>query len=168
MHDMTGKNQEAAFAGESMAYMKYHNFAKIAEKEGFPNVARLFRAIAYAEVVHASNHMGVLGLKKSTAENLVTAREGEHYEITEMYPVFKNTAEFQGEKAAVRSNHFALEAEKIHEKMYMDAKVKVDKGKDIELGPVYICDICGYTVEGEVPDFCPICGAKKEKFVKFE
>jgi len=168
MHKMTEKNLKDAFAGESMAYMKYHNFSSIAEKEGFKNVARLFRAIAFAEVVHASNHMKALGLMKKSSENLVTAIDGENYEVNEMYPAFKAVADLQEEKKAQVSFKYALDAEKIHEKMYKDTKVKVDEGKDIELGPVYICDNCGYTVENGAPDYCPICGVKKDRFVEFD
>ncbi|MCE1247487.1 MAG: rubrerythrin family protein [Firmicutes bacterium] len=168
MHEMTKKNMLDAFAGESMARNKYDNFARIAEKEGFPNVARMFKAIAYAEFVHASNHMGVLGYKKTTSENLLEAAGGENFEVNEMYPAYNEVAKLQNEKEAKLSIHYAIEAEKIHEKMYLDAKNIVDGGKDIELGAVYICDKCGYTCEGEAPDKCPVCQAAKERFVEFK
>jgi rubrerythrin len=103
----------------------------------------------------------------STSENLSGAIDGETFEINEMYPAYMVVAESQGEKAAQRSMHYAISAEKIHAEMYTQAKRAVDSGKDIELGPIRICGVCGYTVEGDAPDFCPICGAKKEKFQSF-
>ena len=167
MHKMTKANLEAAFAGESQAHMKYLAFADRAEKEGFSNVARLFKAIAYAEQVHAVNHLKVLGGLSQTADNLATAIAGETYEVEEMYPAFVAVAELQGENSAVRSNNWALEAEKIHAEMYGTAKEAVESGKDAELETVYVCPFCGWTGVGEPPDECPICGAKKEKFVAF-
>ena len=168
MHEMTEKNLKDAFAGESQAHMKYLAFADKAEREGKPNVARLFTAIAYAERVHATNHLKVLGGIKSTVENLDAAQGGEHFEVEEMYPAYYEEAKKQGEKDAERSTHYALEAEKIHEQMYKKTKEIVsDGGRDIALGDVLICPICGYTVEGEADDFCPICGAKKDIFKKF-
>jgi len=167
MHAMTEQFLEAAFAGESMAHMRYVIFSEKAAKEGRPNLARLFRAIAYAEQVHATNHYRELGKLSDAAGNLATCIEGEHFEVTEMYPVYNRAAEFQGEKGAVRSTHYALEAEKIHEKMYTDAKTALAKTKDLELGTVFICPVCGYTVEGDAPEYCPVCGAKREAFKSF-
>jgi rubrerythrin len=167
MHEMTEKNLKDAFAGESQAHMKYLAFADKAEKEGKPNVARLFTAIAYAERVHATNHLKVLKGLGTTEQNLQSAQNGEHFEVEEMYPAYHDEAEKQGEKEAALSTHYALEAEKIHEQMYKNAKKTVAQGADIELGDVMICPICGYTVEGEAPDFCPICGAKNKVFKKF-
>ncbi|MBN1794370.1 MAG: rubrerythrin family protein [Candidatus Omnitrophica bacterium] len=167
MHKMTQQNLEAAFAGESQAHMKYLIFSEAAEKEGHKNIARLFKAISYAEKVHASNHLRALGNIHKTPENLVSAIGGETFEVDEMYPAYDAVAKVQGEKDAERSIHFAIEAEKIHADMYRQAKEAAAAGKDIEAGPIYICDVCGYTVEGESPDFCPVCGAKKEKFKEF-
>ncbi len=167
MHEMTEQNLQNAFAGESQAHMKYLIFADTAEKEGKMNVARLFRAIAYAERVHAGNHLKVLGGIGSSKENLPVAINGEHFEVEEMYPAYLAEAEKQGEKDAARSTHYALEAEKIHETMYKKTKVAVDADKDIELGEVYVCPVCGFTSEEEKPDFCPICGVKKEIFKQF-
>ncbi|MCX6093832.1 MAG: rubrerythrin family protein [Candidatus Bipolaricaulota bacterium] len=167
MHAMTKEFLEAAFAGESQAHMKYLVFSEKAEKEGRPNLARLFEAIAYAEQVHAMNHYRELGNLKDAAGNLDTCIEGEHFEVTEMYPVYHLAAGFQGEKGAALSTHYALEAEKIHEKMYTDAKAVVGSGKDLTLGPVSICPVCGYTVEGQPPDMCPVCGAKRATFKAF-
>jgi rubrerythrin len=167
MHEMTKEFLEAAFAGESMAHMRYLIFSEKAEKEGKPNLARLFKAIAYAEQVHAANHYRELGQIKDTPGNLRTCIDGEHHEVTEMYPVYKNAAEFQQEKGAIRSTHFALEAEKIHERMYVDAQRVAETGKDLSLETMRICPVCGYTVEGDAPEFCPICGAKRELFKAF-
>ena len=167
MHAMTREFLEAAFAGESMAHMRYLIFAEKARKDGLPNLARLFKAIAYAEQVHATNHFRELGNLKDAIGNLQACIDGEHFEVKEMYPVYNNTAEFQDEQGAVRSTHFALEAEKIHEKMYVEAQNQVRDGADVEVGTVRICPVCGYTVDGDAPEFCPVCGAKRELFVEF-
>lgn len=167
MHKMTKANLQAAFAGESQAHMKYTAFADQAKEDGYPEVERLFRAIAYAERVHATNHLRVLGKLKDTKSNLAEAWGGEHYENTEMYPAFDVVAKLQEEKGAVRSFHFALEAEKIHEKMYIEAEKSVKEGEDIEANSVYVCPVCGHTVTGEAPEKCPICGAPREEYVEF-
>jgi rubrerythrin len=165
---MTKKSLSEAFAGESMAHMKYLAFSEIAEKEGYKEVARLFKAIAYAEQVHAINHARNLGYLNSTAENLGTGISGENFEVNEMYPAYDAIAKLQGEKGAEKSFHYAIEAEKIHEKMYDGAKKTVESGKDINIGKVYICPVCGFTHEGDnVPDNCPVCGVKKEMFKVF-
>ncbi|MBF0478432.1 MAG: rubrerythrin family protein [Candidatus Omnitrophica bacterium] len=167
MHEMTKKNLEAAFAGESMAHIKYLAFADKAEKDGKVNIAKMFRAIAYAEQVHATNHLKVLMGVGTTPENLQKAIDGENFEVAEMYAVYDVDAKFQGEKDAEKSIHYAIEAEKIHSAMYTKAKKSADANKDIELGSMYICPICGYTHEGEPHDNCPVCKAKKEIFKKF-
>lgn len=167
MKKMTEKAMNEAFAGESMAHMKYLIFSEIAEKEGMPNIARLFKAIAYAEQVHATNHARNLGIIKKTPDNLQTGIDGETYEVEEMYPVYNNTAKYQNEKGAEQSTHYALEAEKIHMKMYTDAKVSAEKDKDIDIKEIYICPICGFTHIGKPPEYCPVCGAPNTKFKKF-
>ncbi|MFC1594736.1 rubrerythrin family protein [Candidatus Omnitrophota bacterium] len=167
MHKMTQQNLQTAFSGESQAHMKYLIFSAAAEKEGKKNIARLFKAIAYAEQVHATNHLKVLGGIGKTAENLAAALGGENFEVDEMYPVYNSDAKLQGEKEAEKSTHYALEAEKIHAKMYTKAKDTAEKDKDIDLGDVYICPVCGYTVEKEAPEFCPVCGVKEALFKKF-
>jgi rubrerythrin len=164
---MTKANLEAAFAGESQAHMKYSIYADKADREGYPEVAKLFRAIAFAEKVHATNHFRVLELIKDTVDNLAAAAGGENYEVEEMYPAFMAVAELQGEKGAVRSMHGAYEAEKTHEKMYNDAKESVKEKKDIPSAKVYVCPICGDTHIGSAPDKCPVCGAPKDKYVEF-
>ncbi len=168
MRKMTEKSLMDAFAGESMAHMKYLAFSEVAEKEGFPGIAKLFRAIAYAEQVHATNHAKALGLIGNTAQNLKAAAEGENFEITEMYPAYDAIAKLQEEKQAERFIHYALEAEKVHEEMYNNALKKVENKEDEQVDKVYVCPVCGFTVIGE-PDFdkCPVCGVAKDKFKEF-
>jgi rubrerythrin len=136
---MTQANLEAAFAGESQAHMKYLIFADKAEREGFPNVARLFQGIAYVEQVHATNHFKTLGNVGKTENNLEAAIGGETYEVEEMYPAFTVVAELQEEKAAVRSNNWALEAEKVHAGMYEMARQSLLAGQDVVIDDVHIC-----------------------------
>lgn len=167
MRKMTEDNLKAAFAGESQAHMRYLIFSKKAEAEGFPNIARLFKAISHAEQVHATNHFNALGLIRGSSDNLQMAIDGETYEVNEMYPAFNAVAQLQNEKGAMQSINYALQAEKIHASMYQKAKQVVEGSKDIQLGAMFICDVCGHTVEGEAPDRCPVCGASKEKFRKF-
>ena len=167
MHEMTKSFLEAAYAGESMAHMRYLIFSEVAEKEGRPNLARLFKAIAYAEQVHATNHYRELGMIKSDSENIQECIDGETHEVEEMYPVYHNAANFQNESGAARSTHYALEAEKIHAQMYKEAKKVTEKGEDLTIGEVQICPICGYTVEEDAPEFCPVCGAQRDTFKKF-
>ncbi|MBM4033720.1 MAG: rubrerythrin family protein [Planctomycetes bacterium] len=182
MHAMTAANLRSAFGGESMAHMRYKLWSARAGDEGYPNVARLFRAIAHAEQVHATNHFAALADEAGahlvaagggfglgpTSANLAGAIEGETFEFEEMYPAYLAAARAQGEKAATQTLHYAAAAEKLHAALYAEAKKAVDAGKDVELGPVQICETCGYTAEGDVPDFCPICGVGKDKFRTFE
>lgn len=167
MQEMTKGNLKEAFAGESQAYVKYTIFADKAEQEGYPEVARLFRAIAHAELAHATNHLRELGGIGDTESNLLTAYEGENYENTEMYPAFYAVAKEQNEKGALRAIRYALEAEKIHETMYIEARESVLAGKDLPSEAVFVCPVCGHTVIGEAPDKCPVCGARKDKYVQF-
>ncbi len=168
MKKMTEENLSAAFAGESQAHMRYLVFASKAEQEGKPNVARLFRAIAFAEQVHATNHLLTLDRVSSTPENLTAAIGGETFEVEEMYPAYLTVAQHQDESGAQKSITGALETEKVHMDMYKDAKTAVDGGKDVEIGLIGICEGCGFTVEGEVPDKCPVCGAPRDRFKTFE
>ena len=168
MKKMTEKSLVEAFAGESMAHMKYLAFSEIAENEGYPNVAKLFKAISYAEQVHATNHARNLGYLGKTEENLQAGIDGEEFEVEEMYPAYDAIAKLQDEKGAQRSIHYAVEAEKIHAAYYQEAKEKVKQGRDFDLTAVYICPVCGYTqVDGELPDKCPVCGVANSKFKKF-
>lgn len=179
---MTFDFLHSAYGGESMAHMRYLIWGDIAAKEGFPNVARLFRAIAYAEQVHATNHFraidgtspadaavnaGAPFCVGKTADNLQGAINGELHEASQMYPVYLNTAKFQNEPDAIRSFHFALEAEKIHAKLFQTALDAVKSGQDIKLNKIYICPVCGYTVLDNAPEKCPVCGAGKEIFKEF-
>ncbi|MDP8012018.1 MAG: rubrerythrin family protein [Thermoplasmata archaeon] len=167
MRKMTEKNLNDAFAGESQAHMRYLIFGDVAEKAGYKNIARLFRAISFAEQVHATNHYKALGMVKDTEDNLQIAIDGETYEVEEMYPVFNEVAKFQGEKAAEQSTHFALEAEKIHAELYKKAKESVKNKKDLDIGDIYICTVCGYTAIGKAPEKCPVCGAPSSAFRRF-
>jgi rubrerythrin len=159
------KNLQDAFAGESQANRKYLAFAKKAEKEGFPQVARLFRAAAAAETVHAHNHLKELGGIKSTKENLEAAINGESYEFQEMYPQMIKDAEEEGNKSALRSFNYANEVEKIHADLYKKALENLGSNEDVDY---YICPVCGYTAEKEAPEKCPVCGAKQSMFQKVD
>ena len=157
-------NLKGAFAGESQANRKYLAFAKKAAADGYPQIAKLFRAAAEAETVHAHAHLRVMGGVKTTAENLEAAIEGEGFEFTKMYPEYIAEAEKEGNKAALSSFKFANAVEKVHHALYSDALKTLQAGKDLPAAPIYVCDVCGYTVAGEAPDKCPVCGAKKERF----
>ncbi len=167
MKRMTEENIKAAFAGESQAHMKYMLFAESAEREGLPNVARLFRAASFAEQVHAMRHLTTLGGIGKTATNLEAAIAGETFEFESMYPAYEAVAKLEGEQGALKAIQYALDAEKVHAKLYTRARDAVTLGRDTEMGPVVICEACGYTAEGEAPDKCPLCGAPKERFRKF-
>jgi len=161
----TTDNLKSAFAGESQAYRKYKAFAKKAEEEGHYNAAKLFKAAAKAEKIHALSHMNNLGLLKSTAENLQAAVQGETYEFTEMYPDFIQQAKEEGNAAAARAFHLANEAEKVHAKLYQDA---LNNLNDKTEKTYYLCPICGFIEEGDQHERCPICGAMKSVFKKID
>jgi rubrerythrin len=178
--EMTETNLRSAYAGESQAHMRYKVFAERAKKLGFPNIARLFDAVAFAERIHAGNHFRNIITKggattvsaavfgsTNTSEDLQAGIDGESFEINEMYPAYKAVAQFQGEKPAETSFTWALEAERIHLSLYKKAKVAADQKKDVALRPVQVCTVCGYTVEGDAPEKCPICNASREKFRNF-
>ncbi|MDI6729161.1 MAG: rubrerythrin family protein [Thermodesulfovibrionales bacterium] len=154
-----------AFAGESQANRKYLAFAKKAEEEGYKQVAKLFRAAAEAETVHAHNHLKEVGGIKSTKENLNEAINGETYEFQKMYPQMIEDAKAEGNDGALRSFNFANEVEKIHADLYKKALGNLGKNPDVDY---YVCQVCGNTVENEAPDECPICGAKKQAFKKID
>jgi rubrerythrin len=161
----TENNLKDAFAGESQANRKYLAFAKKAEEEGYKQAARLFRAAAEAETVHAHNHLKELKGIKTTKENLAEAISGETHEFNEMYPVMIEEAKAEGNNGAVRSFHIANEVEKIHAALYKKVLETLGNNEEKEY---YICKVCGCTVEGEPPDTCPVCGAKKIAFYKAE
>ncbi len=161
----TEQDLQDAFAGESQANRKYLAFAKKADAEGFKQVAKLFRAAADAETVHALNHLREFGGIKNTKENLEVAIGGETYEFQSMYPKMIENAVAEGKKAALNSFTYANEVEKIHAALYKKALEALGKNAEVDY---YVCQVCGNTVEGEPPDKCPICGALKKMFKKVE
>lgn len=160
------ENLKAAFAGESQANRKYLAFAKKAEAEGYPQIAKLFRAAAAAETVHAINHLKAMEGVLSTAENLAAAIGGENYEAVSMYPPMLATAGEEGDRKAERSFRLALEVEKVHEALYRKAADALAKGKDAPATEYYVCPICGYTHEGPLNGKCPVCNNPADKFEK--
>ena len=161
----TEKNLAEAFAGESQANRKYLAFAKKAEEEGFSQVARLFRAAAAAETVHAHAHLRVLGGIGGTKDNLKEAIGGETHEFTAMYPQMIEDAKEEGNKGAQVSFMYANAVEKIHAELYQKAAEAME---DLAETPYFVCDVCGNTVEGEAPDRCPICGMSKDHFMEID
>ncbi|MCC6933262.1 MAG: rubrerythrin family protein [Deltaproteobacteria bacterium] len=160
----TKDNLQAAFAGESQANRKYLVFAKKADQEKFPQIARLFRAAAEAETIHAHAHLRNMAGIGSTLENLKTAVSGEGYEYQTMYPEFLAVAEEEGQKAAAKYFNYALEAEKIHFDLYSAALKALENGSDLPERSVYVCPVCGHTVYDVAPDKCPICGVGKDQY----
>ena len=158
----TTEDLKAAFAGESQASRRYWIWAKKADDEGYPQVAKLFRAAADAETTHASNHLRALGQILSTAENLQAAIAGENYEVESMYPEFIKDAEQEQVKKAVTSFHWAWEAEKVHAQAYIAALETL--GSDPSLEDYYVCPVCGFLHRGSAPDKCPICGTPGSRF----
>ena len=160
----TEENLKTAFAGESMANQKYTAFAKVAEKEGFKNIAKLFRTAAEAELIHAEGHMKAMNALGNTVENLQAAIDGETDEYQNMYPPMLEQAQAEGHKAKTMFG-FAVKAEEVHAKLYAMALEAAREGKDLEVGDIYLCPFCGYIEFGEAPEKCPICGAPAAKFV---
>ena len=160
----TQDNLQAAFAGESQANRKYLAFAAKADAEGFPQIARLFRAAAAAETVHAHAHLRVMKGVGDTKQNLQAAIEGEGYEFQQMYPAFIQEAEGEGHKAALTSFRNANTVEKTHYDLYGKALETLEAGTDLPPASIYVCDVCGHTHVGEAPDKCPVCGAPKNRF----
>lgn len=161
----TQANLAEAFAGESQASQKYRAFAKQAEHDGFPNVARLFRTAAEAERIHAEGHLKALDAIGTTAENLRAAFEGETYEYTRMYPPMLQLAEHEGHKAK-RMFGYAVKAEETHARLYHLALDAVAGGRDLTEVDFYLCPVCGHIEFGKAPAVCPICGAKGERFTR--
>ncbi|MHC4111476.1 MAG: rubrerythrin family protein [Planctomycetota bacterium] len=160
----TSDNLKEAFAGESQANRKYLAFSKRADQDGYPQVAKLFRAAAEAETVHAHAHLRVMGGIKDTNENLQVAIEGEGFEFQQMYPKFLAEAEAEDNKPAVMSFKNALAVEEIHHGLYSEALDAVKTGADLLDTKIFVCAVCGNTVKGEAPDKCSVCGASKEQF----
>lgn len=181
MNAMTENNLKSAFGGESMAHMRYRIWGEKAGKDGFANVERLFLATSDAEQVHATLHFNALrdqagdasvtagggfGLG-TTSENLQGAINGEMFEVEQMYPAYIQVAQFQEEDEAVKAMRFAIAAERVHARLFTEAKEAVDADKDLEVRVVELCPVCGYvTIEGDEVA-CPICGAKRDKFIKY-
>jgi len=159
----TTDNLQEAFAGESQAFQKYSAFAQKAEREGFTNIAKLFKTTAQAEQIHAAGHLKALDAIASTAENLQSAINGETYEYTEMYPPMADKAVEEGHRAKTMFR-FALEAEKVHADIYAKALEAVKNGVDLDVSDFYLCPICGYIELGEAPEKCPVCGALAKVF----
>ena len=160
----TQDNLQAAFGGESQANRRYLFFADKAEKEGHPQLARLFRAAAEAETVHASNHLEAMDGIKSTRDNLAAAVSGEHYEFTEMYPGFIEQARSENNERAEISFTYANAVEKVHHRLYQKALETLEAGQKMKDEPYFVCQVCGNTVGGEAPEKCPICGVPRSKF----
>ncbi len=167
MKKITENALKDALSGESQAHLKYKLYAEQAGKENLPNIARLFQAASFSEQIHAGNYLKVLNLEGKTVDNLDIALQGETFEAEDMYPAYLAVAKEQGENKVATFFQFALATEKVHQKLYARAKEAAQQGKDVELPDVYVCPICGFTMEGEAPDKCPVCAAPKNKFVKF-
>lgn len=162
---VTENNLQEAFAGESQANRKYLAFAKQADRDGYPQVARLFRAAAAAETIHAHAHLRAMKGVGSTAENLQAAIAGETHEFEQMYPGMITAAEGEGHKAAVRSFTYANAVEKTHAALYRQALAHLEEKEEYAY---YVCSVCGHTHEREAPEQCPVCGAKRGAFEKCE
>jgi len=163
--EKTMQNLKTAFAGESQANRTYLAFAQQAEKEGYRQAAKLFRAAAEAETVHALAHLRTMGGIKATAENLRTAISGETHEYKEMYPGMIATAKAEGNKMAERFFTYANAVEEVHAGLYKKALEDLDQQADVDY---YVCTVCGYTCENGAPDTCPVCGARAQAFKKVD
>ena len=161
----TLENLKEAFAGESQANRKYLAFAKQADREGYPQVAKLFRAAAEAETVHAHAHMRAMNAIGKTVDNLKGAISGETFEFKEMYPDMIEAAKAEGEKVAERSFAYANKVEEVHAGLYQKALDNLDSPEEVDY---YVCPVCGYTCENEPPEKCPVCGAKSKAFSKVD
>ena len=164
----TQENLQEAFAGESRANRRYLFFAEKADKEGHPQIARLFRAAAEAETVHARNHFNAMDGVGSTRDNLLAAVMGEHYEFTRMYPPFIEKAEAENNKRAKVTFEFANQVEKIHHARFEEVLKALEAGQQLKDEPYFVCQVCGNTIAGEAPERCPVCGAPLSKFKRVE
>jgi rubrerythrin len=164
MANQTLKNLKEAFAGESQANRRYIAFARKAEEEGFKNLARLFRAIAESETIHALNHLKSMNGIASSLENAEAAQKGETDEFTSMYPMFMDQAKRDTDNDALKSFFWANEAERVHADLFDKAIADLKKGNDAGIDKIHVCSVCGNTVEGTLPDKCPVCGEGQEKY----
>jgi len=160
----TKDNLQNAFAGESQANRKYLAFASRAEKEGFVQIAKLFRATAAAETIHAHAHLRAMKAVQTTSENLQAAMNGEEFEFKQMYPKVIEEAKAEESDVALMSFKNAMAVEQVHYSLYLHAIEKVKQGEDMSAQKIYVCAVCGNTVLGEAPERCPVCGAPKAKF----
>ena len=160
----TDDNLKEAFAGESQASRKYAAFSKKAEQEGYVQIAKFFRAAAEAETVHASNHLRVMKGIGTTLDNAKAAKDGEVYEHTQMYPDFMKAADTDNRKDAHVTFHYANETEKKHAEFYQKTIEALASGRDLAKTEYFVCQTCGYTVEGEPPEVCPVCGSPKNMY----
>jgi rubrerythrin len=163
----TKDNLKTAFAGESQANRKYLAFSQKADKDGFPQVAKLFRAAAEAETIHALGHLAAMDGIGSTADNLKSAVQGETYEFTEMYPPMLAQAQKEGHRAKTMFG-WAVKAEEVHANLYRKALQAVQTGKDLDQAEVYLCPVCGHLELGRPGNKCPICGLPPEKFRRMD
>ncbi len=161
---------QAAFAGESQANRKYLAWANRAEREGLPDIAKLFRAVAAAETVHAHMHLRTMGGINATEDNLKAAIAGENYEVETMYPEFLADATAEDNRAASRSFEWAWEVEKVHEQLYADALQRLQSGEEATEDVTYwVCGTCGHTLTGdEPPDRCPVCNSRGNVYMKID
>ncbi|MCF7956548.1 MAG: rubrerythrin family protein [Phycisphaerae bacterium] len=157
-----------AFAGESQANRKYLAFAKKADSEGLPQIAKLFRAAAAAETIHALAHLRAMDGVGTTKENLAGAMSGEEFEFTDMYPKYIEDAKADDNKRALVSFKNAMAVEQVHFSLYNEAAKQVADGKDLPTDKIYVCSVCGNTVLGEAPEKCPVCGVPASKFDEVE
>jgi len=161
----TSENLKEAFAGESQAFQKYTSFAEAAEKQGMPNIARLFRTTAQAERIHAAGHFAALEGVGDTVANLEAAIGGETYEFEQMYPPMLAQAEAEGHKAK-RMFKYAVAAEEVHAQLYAAALAAAREGRDLDVTNFYLCPVCGHIEFGEAPEKCPICNTVGSKYVQ--
>jgi len=164
----TKENLEEAFAGESQASRRYLFFAEKADSEGLTQIARLFRAAAEAETVHARNHLKAMDGIGATGDNLKESIGGESYEFTEMYPGFIEQAKVENNQKAEITFNYANKVEKVHHGLYRKALELLEAGQEARDEPYFVCPVCGYTVAGEAPEKCPVCGTPRKMFKKVE
>jgi rubrerythrin len=162
------RNLQEAFAGESQANRRYLFFAEKADKEGYPQIARFFRAAADAETVHAKNHFNAMDGVGSTKENVMAGAQGEHYEFTRVYPPFIEDAERENNKRAQHTFEYANAVEEVHYRFFEEFLKALNEGTALKEEPFYVCQVCGNTVPGAAPDKCPICGADSKAFKRID